>query len=547
MLRIIIEKGDPQGAVFVLHEGENLVGRSRAANIRVNAPDVSGRHAEIHVDKDKVTLRNLSQFGTCVDGHLVSGDTVLVDGQSIGVGKGTLLRLSDDPDAAMAEDGARGLDKGQQTSMPSQMGDQQTLPATLDGGGSDKGVGGAPIGGISLDKPQARPLMPPQNEQVDDAADQTGFIGPADAPTGDHEPESDGATHAMVTRMATPEEIASLKIDEQKRARQKLYLASALLLPVVATAIWYFWPPATPPYEIDWPKDAQGNYQDAFAPAPGGGREAGGYDVMYPGNGTFVITPTDLGFICQGRVGHAMNIPVRIILGEENDVSFIKLNRDELMRDWMRKIAEDGGKWNFDKPSSSPIILGRNNGVPCFRVAYFREEGGGIWYGSAIIVRRGTRRIVARMEVPESEQGRVDQLMGVQLLWFSENYEYAQWEAVPLEKTTVSLERELAQASKELERLAPATWVAQEAVLMGILTVSVHNGNQAAEKEALALLTALRQKQALWFNGQRFAFDAAIMRNEIAKARKLAEFAKAVFSNVEDFRYSKVRKWESEL
>jgi len=154
---------------------------------------------------------------------------------------------------------------------------------------------------------------------------------------------------------------------------------------------------------------------------------------------------------------------------------------------------------------------------------------------------------VARLEVPENEQSRVDQLMGVQLLWFSENYEYAQWEAVPLEKSAVSLERELAQASKELERLAPATWVAQEAVLMGILTASVNKGNQAVEKEALALLTALRQKQALWFNGQRFAFDAAIMRNEIAKARKLAEFAKAVFSNVEDSRYSKVRKWESEL
>lgn len=546
MLRIIIEKGDPQGAVFVLHEGENLVGRSRAANIRVNAPDVSGRHAEILVDRDKATLRNLSQFGTCVDGHLVSGDTVLVDGQSIEVGKGTLLRLSDDPDAAMGEDGTRGLDKGQQTSMPSQMGDQQTLPATLDGRGSDK-QGDAPIGSISLGKPQARPMTPPQNDQVDDAADQTGFIGPADAPTGDHEPESDGATHAMETRMATPEEIAALKIAEQKRARQKLYLASGLLLPIVATAIWYFWPPEPEPYEIDWSKDAQGNYQDAFAPAPGGGREAGGYDVMYPGNGTFVITPTDLGFICQGRVGHAMNIPVRIILGEENDVSFIKLNRDELIRDWMRKIAEDGGKWNFDKPSNSPIILGRNNGVPCFKVAYFREDGGGIWYGSAFIVRRGTRRIVVRMEVPESEQSRVDQLMGVQLLWFSENYEYAQWEAVPLEKSAVSLERELAQASKELERLAPATWVAQEAVLMGILTASVNKGNQAVEKEALALLTALRQKQALWFNGQRFAFDAAIMRNEIAKARKLAEFAKAVFSNVEDSRYSKVRKWESEL
>ena len=156
MLRIIIEKGDPQGAVFVLHEGENLLGRSRAANIRVNAPDVSGRHAEILVDRDKATLRNLSQFGTCVDGHLVSGDTVLVSGQSIEIGKGTLLRLSDDPAAAMAEDGTRGLDKGQQTSMPSQMGDQQTLPATLDGRGSDK-QGGAPIGSISLDKPQARP------------------------------------------------------------------------------------------------------------------------------------------------------------------------------------------------------------------------------------------------------------------------------------------------------------------------------------------------------------------------------------------------------
>ena len=164
--------------------------------------------------------------------------------------------------------------------------------------------------------------MPPQNDQVDDAADQTGSLAPqmrrpAIMSLTRWRDPCDGNTHGHAGKRSLS------KIAEQKRACQNC------IWPVPwcfcrATAIWYFWP-RPDEHEIDWPKDAQGNYQDAFASAPGGGREAGGYDVMYPGNGTFVITPTDLGFICQGRVGRDMNIPVRIILGEENDVSFIKL------------------------------------------------------------------------------------------------------------------------------------------------------------------------------------------------------------------------------
>ena len=66
------------------------------------------------------------------------------------------------------------------------------------------------------------------------------------------------------------------------------------------------------------------------------------------------------------------------------------------------------------------------------------------------------------------------------------------------------------------------------------------------ETEAAGLLAKLREREALWFNSQQLAFDAAVMQGSIKKAKKIAEFTKGIFSNMEDQRYYTVRKWKTE-
>ena len=79
-----------------------------------------------------------------------------------------------------------------------------------------------------------------------------------------------------------------------------------------------------------------------------------------------------------------------------------------------------------------------------------------------------------------------------------------------------------------------------------MLTKAVNEDNAEVETEALTLLSKLHDRQALWFNSQQLAFDAAVMQGNVKKAKKIAEFAKGMFPNEEDSRYFTVRKWKVE-
>jgi len=516
MFKLTVEKGEPAGAVYELRPGENTLGRSRSAAIRLSAPDVSGLHARIHVAGDGARIENLSQFGTRIDGVPVTGEVALADGQRIEVGKATLLRVG----LAAAEAEAK----------------------TGEGGALEPPAAGVTRGTAASAATRPPPLTQGATRMEPGESEMTGLFAPREALTG--EASEEGATRAMQTRAATPEEIALLRINEEKRVRRRLFIGVAAAV-VALVLVFVFRPRKAPPETvIGWPQDAGGEYQDAFEAALTGGRKDGGYDMMYPGNGTFRKTPCPGGFVLEGRVGRKFNVPMRIVLQEENEVRLLAMSRKEMVDDWIRQASESGGKWNFDPPSPMLRFFGSRNGVPYTRVTYSRE-GDGSWFGTASIARHGCRRIVARFEVPSDEQARSEELMSATPIWVSEAFEDAQWEG-DLTMANLSVEVALAQARKDAERMAPATWVAQEGLLVGLLTKAVQAGNREAETEALQLLVKLREKQALWFNGQQLAFDDAISRGEPAKARKLAEFAKAVFSNVEDLRYSSVRKWEAE-
>ena len=86
---------------FVLSPGVNTIGREPSSTVCVNDPSVSRGHARIFILDDTATLEDLnSKNGTQVMGQVITGPTVLNDGDEIEFGhvKGWfIVESSDDP------------------------------------------------------------------------------------------------------------------------------------------------------------------------------------------------------------------------------------------------------------------------------------------------------------------------------------------------------------------------------------------------------------------------------------------------------------------
>lgn len=73
---------------FQLDEGENLVGRTKDARVRLNVPDVSRRHAVVTVTGDKVLVRDEgSRNHTFVAGAQTEGEVELPVGERVVFGR----------------------------------------------------------------------------------------------------------------------------------------------------------------------------------------------------------------------------------------------------------------------------------------------------------------------------------------------------------------------------------------------------------------------------------------------------------------------------
>lgn len=75
------------GETFILHEGENLVGRSPEAVVVLDLPSISRHHAVIRVSTDSSEVEDLkSKNGTFVRGERVGRVRELLDGDAIQFG-----------------------------------------------------------------------------------------------------------------------------------------------------------------------------------------------------------------------------------------------------------------------------------------------------------------------------------------------------------------------------------------------------------------------------------------------------------------------------
>lgn len=533
MLRLRVEQGMPAGVVFSLASGETVMGRSGTAGIRLGSPDISGTHAKIAVNGDHAILENLSRFGTRLDGVEIPGPVALKPGQRIEMGKATVLIVESamavpspvESETVAAVSATRGTMAGKTSAAIRPVVDQEAATGKAIPAGS-----AAP----REEKTRALPKTGPGGAEAE----------PLSRPDWTTEAGASGETRAMQTRAAAPEEIDFLKGVEQKKVRQRVTLGILIAVPVLILAV-LFWPKAPPPeVEFAWPKDAAGEYMDAFEASPSGGTKEGGFDICFPGATPALKKTIPGGVMIECRIGRDLNIPMKLFLQEEKDKKFCAMDRAGVVADWIQQMTTSGGRWNFDKPSSAVAFMGKENGIPTVRVTYQRD-GDGSWFGVAVVFRHGVRRVVLRAEAPAAERVRAEKILSSKFMRPSLDYVRSYWEPVS-RLPAASGSDVLRQVRQELDRMAPATWGEVKTSLEGLLTKAVNEDNAEMESEAGALLAKLHERQALWFNSQQLAFDAAVMQGNAKKARKIAEFAKGMFPDMEDNRYFTVRKWKVE-
>lgn len=542
MLRLTMEKGDPAGSVFVLKPGENLMGRSSSAGIRLASPDISGVHAKITVTGDVAVLENMSRFGTRVDGNEITGPVTLFPGQRLSIGKASVLVFSQDvavssPSSRPAASATRGTVAGKVAVSAT-----RPLPPPL--------PAPPPLPSSSLheaDTGKGIPAVAPAGQDKTHAMSSSGGheAEPLSHPEWTSEAGGSGETRAMQTRAAAPEELEILKVVEQKKNQRRITMIAMVAIPtlILAFLVW----PRTPPPETEfaWPKDKAGEYLDALVPSPSGARKDGGYDICFPGSPGAQKKSVAGGLTVECRIGRDFDVPMMVYLTEEVDKKLIGLDRAATVADWMQQVSASGGRWNFDRPSPSVSFVGRENGLSTVKVTYTRDGNDGAWFGVATVLRYGIRLIAVRAEAPATERVRAERILSGKLMRPSIDFERAYWEPTT-ELPKVDDADVLRQVRQELDRMAPATWLETESQLVGLLSKAARDDNKGVETEAIALLTRLRERQALWFNSQQLAFDAAVMQGSPKKAMKIAEFTKGIFCNMDDQRYYTVRKWKTE-
>ena len=541
MIKLTVITAGQEVDTHTLEEGDTVIGRSRSCDIRLQAPDISRSHLKLTVAGEKISAENMGRNRSRLNDKPIEGIADISPGDVIQVGEGTSLRIEAAPDAEEAPASDTGDDDQAAVNTIREVTPEPSVEDNADVTGEDALPDPASADADLTSAATGEDIGPPADSEATRAhetmdAVSSSYIHQTMARGGD-----DFHTMAMQTRAVSPEEIEFLREAEQKRTRNRLLLGLSIVIPVAALAIIFRPKPLPPETVIEWPKDAAGEYLDGYEPAPSGGFAGGGYDINYPATRGAEVTPTVDGLAISCLIGRKRDVTLRLTLSEQRDNRFLTMNRADTLREWMKEISNSEGHWNFDKPYPMLSFIGDANGIPAMTVSYHLEHEGS-WFGWASFFRHGNRRIVLRAEVPAVDRIRAEDITGANFLRLSPDFVASHWESsgeIPKASATETLE----QIQAGLARMAPATWAEIENLIVGVLTKAAATDRADLQRQAQDLLLELRRRQNKWFHSQALARDNAIAEGNEKRATRITKYARAVFSNTEDYRYFQVRKW----
>lgn len=542
MIRVVVEQGEPHGAVFVLEEGQHVVGRGHRCSVRLTAPDVSREHCLITIAGTVVRVENLSKFKTRLDDQPFGGVTEARHGQRLGLGKSTVLRLD-----MLGETVLSLVSKPGQSPVS---GEEPAGSSMSYGALTTRGVSAAGTqatvptagGGTTVGRSQETLLV-----GADGKAEDTGPAIQAEAVADAYvTPPAEGSTRVQRTRPVPPEVVEEVRrelVRQQKRRTLLIGAGLVALLPAAGLVIHLTSRNNNVP--ITWPTDAQGQTQDGYISWPERGRAHGYYDLLYPVTGRVDtnISEDTITVSCLLNPPYN-NIPLRLTLREDSDAAFVTRDLDACVDLWIEK-SEAEGLWGFQRGANKALFFGerlRENGLPFRLVTYQLQDNRGKWFGVAYVFQYGRTVAVLRAEVPVEYLGRCEDILYTAMIEPAPEFVRGYWGGGPLAPPD-TVASQLARIRAELRRKAAGTWDEIQETLFGCLRRAVLDGDRTAEQDARELLVQLRSYQAMWFHRQDLDRLAAIRIGDQQRVRQIARQTQAVFSSPDDWRYYECRKW----
>lgn len=522
MVRYLVYVNQEKLREDTLGPGEHLAGRSHTADIRLTAPDISGKHLRIEVTQDGVFAENLSSHGTLRKGIPLDGRVKLEDGDVLGISKSTELHF-----------------EIRETAVPREESESETV---IPGSSSDTKAGTGISKPIQTAEPKDR--------------DQTRIPGNSspeekpNSPESPAEPESGDVqkTDVMHTRLASLEEMNLLRSADRKRATGKVFkYAFGAILVIAVLILLYSLRAAPKEANLSWPLGPDGYELGAFADPGNGGHKAGEFSLAYPNiKGKTKLEQKNQMIAISTRFGKDASVPLRIFFIQKKSDEFLTRNRKAVFASMIADLRKDQRHWNLAQ-ISDVFFIGSGNGLPCLSCEYRREDDGQSWYGEILFFRTGNRAYLRLAETLVSERARGQNFIsGTPFLKFSPQYLQKHWEGYPGWKSGANPEVMLDEVSRHLSKQAPFEWGRTYLLLQNTLMESLKTGNRNLEKTALTQLQRLRSMQTIWYNSQKIQYQTARLNNDRHQENAILELCKTVFSSPDDLRYFTLRRnvWE---
>ena len=524
MVRYLVYVNQEKLREDILSPGEHLAGRSHTADIRLTAPDISGKHLRIEVTPDGVFAENLSSHGTLRKGIPLNGRVKLEDGDVLIISKSTELHF-----------------EIRETAVPRKASDSESETV---------------IPGSSDPKPAAGIPEPVQTAKPEDR-DQTRIPGTAspeikaDTPVSPaEEPKSAEVqkTDVMHTRLASLEEMDLLRSVDRKRATGKVFkYVSGIFLLVAILILLYSLRAAPKEANLSWPVGSNGQELGAFADPGNGGHQAGEFSLAFPSiKGKTKLEQKNQMITINTRFGKDASVPLRIFFIQKKSNAFLDRDRKSVFAAMIADLQKGQKHWNLAQ-ISDVFFIGSGNGLPCLSCEYRREADGQSWYGEMLFFRTGNRAYVRLAETLVSERARGQNFIsGTPFLKFSPQYLQKHWEGYPGWKSGGNPDAMLDEVSRHLSKQAPFEWGRTYLLLQNTLMESLVTGNRNLEKTALNQLQRLRSMQMIWYNSQKIQYQTAQLNNDRHQENAILELCKTVFSSPDDLRYFTLRRnvWE---
>ncbi len=501
--RIKFTGGELEGEIFPIAGHALSIGRSRANEVQLGSPDVSGRHVILTLTANGVVLDNLSSRSTQIDGvPLIIGERKeLFAGQEIKLGEEVKFVLEALPVEVDAVNTV--LDDDQPTGLE---------------------AGPIPAPGPVSAQIQAAVPAPPPTENV-----------------GDHE------TIAMQTRMASPEELEFLKGSHQKQQTQKYGIYAAIGIALVGALILVYWlfVYRVPEKFVSWPVNAKGVEMSEVAKFEGCPWSKD-IDIEYPAVPATVVTRSPGALEVDTRLGKYQDVPFRMMVEYFQNAGALREDRVRGFENWIAAKTQSSENWNFDAILPVGFYQG-DHGIPYLCASYSRTVDNESFFGFAVFLRYEDWTFILLKEIPTRERWRAEGfIQAVCFFRFSPDFLLTHWEGMKIQRDTDAASN-IAEAKSLLLRRSPSVWEKADYLLRSALVKSRSGKDGADEyKVARELLKTLRENQIAWFNAQKIAFFRARNRDQKRELEQVRENLKAVFSSDEDLRFHKIRqdKWD---